>query len=55
MHLPMNRGDIADYLGLTVETISRTLGQLKAKGLIQMPGEKQILLTKRDALREISG
>ncbi len=53
--LPMNRGDIADYLGLTVETISRTLGQLKTKGLIQMPSEKQILLAKRDALQEISG
>ncbi len=53
--LPMNRGDIADYLGLTVETISRTLGQLKAKGLIQMPSEKQILLTRKGALEEISG
>ena len=34
--LPMNRNDIADYLGLTMETVSRVLTQLKTKGLIQL-------------------
>jgi CRP/FNR family transcriptional regulator len=35
--LPMSRGDIADYLGLRVETISRTLTRMKSDGLIR-PG-----------------
>ncbi len=39
--LPMTRSDIADYLGLTIETVSRTLTQLKSRGLISLlPGSK---------------
>ena len=34
--LPMTRGDIADYLGLTIETVSRTLTRLRAEGLIDI-------------------
>lgn len=52
--LPMNRGDIADYLGLTMETVSRVLTQLKTRGLIQLLDEKQVRLTKPEALREIA-
>ena len=52
--LPMSRSDIADYLGLTVETVSRTLTQLKTEGLIRLLDEKQIRLSKADALREIA-
>lgn len=52
--LPMNRGDIADYLGLTMETVSRVLSQLKTKGLIQLLDEKQVRLAKPEALREIA-
>ncbi|HJV43083.1 helix-turn-helix domain-containing protein [Caulobacter sp.] len=36
--LPMARQDIADYLGLTVETVSRTLTHLQAKGIVQFDG-----------------
>jgi len=52
--LPMNRNDIADYLGLTMETVSRVLTQLKTKGLIQLLDEKQVRLAKPEALREIA-
>lgn len=36
--LPMARQDIADYLGLTVETVSRTLTHLQAEGIVQFDG-----------------
>jgi CRP/FNR family transcriptional regulator len=35
--IPMTRTDIADYLGLTIETVSRVLSRLKAKGIIRLP------------------
>jgi CRP/FNR family nitrogen fixation transcriptional regulator len=36
--LPMSRQDMADYLGLTIETISRMLGRLQADGLVEFAG-----------------
>jgi CRP/FNR family transcriptional regulator len=50
----MSRSDIADYLGLTVETVSRTFTRLKKQGLIELLDEKRIRLAKRQALREIA-
>jgi CRP/FNR family transcriptional regulator len=35
--IPMTRTDIADYLGLTIETVSRVLSRMKAKGLVRLP------------------
>jgi CRP/FNR family transcriptional regulator len=52
--LPMNRMDIADYLGLTIETVSRTLTQLKTQGFIQLLDEKLVRLSKPEALREMA-
>jgi CRP/FNR family transcriptional regulator len=52
--LPMNRMDIADYLGLTIETVSRTFTQLKTQGLIQLMDEKLVRLAKPEALHEIA-
>ena len=52
--LPMNRSDIADYLGLTIETVSRTFTQLRTQRLIELVDEKQIRLLKPEALREIA-
>lgn len=52
--LPMNRSDIGDYLGLTIETVSRTLTKLKTTGLIELLDDKQIHLAKPEALREIA-
>ncbi len=36
LHLPMTRGDIADYLGLTIETVSRTLSWMRSQGMIEV-------------------
>ena len=52
--LAMSRSDIADYLGLTTETVSRTFTSLKKQGLIELLDERQIRLSKMSALREIA-
>jgi len=52
--LAMSRSDIADYLGLTTETVSRTITSLKKQGLIELLDEKQIRLSKMSVLREIA-
>jgi len=48
--LPMPRGDIADYLGLTIETVSRTFTQLEREQAIAMPSSRHIVLRDRLAL-----
>jgi len=48
--LPMSRQDIADYLGLTIETVSRTLTQMQARGLVRLNGCRQVRLPRRAAL-----
>lgn len=51
-HLPMTRGDIAEYLGLTVETISRIFTSLQKKGFIEV-NNREIKLLDIEALRAI--
>lgn len=48
--LAMSRSDIADYLGLTIETISRSLTQLERSHAISMPTSRHIVLHGRLAL-----
>jgi CRP/FNR family nitrogen fixation transcriptional regulator len=50
VELPMSRQDIADYLGLTIETVSRTLTQLERDGLISIPSSRRIVFRNRAAL-----
>ncbi|GLS84572.1 electron transport transcriptional regulator EtrA [Paraferrimonas haliotis] len=52
--LSMTRGDIGNYLGLTVETISRLLGRFQKTGLIEVKG-KYITIIDIDGLTELAG
>ena len=51
--LAMTRQDIADYLGLTIETVSRTLSQLERDGVIEIPTARQIRLKDLAALHSL--
>jgi CRP/FNR family nitrogen fixation transcriptional regulator len=51
--LPMSRSDIADYLGLTIETVSRTFTQLERDRAISMPSSRHIVLHDRLALANL--
>jgi CRP/FNR family nitrogen fixation transcriptional regulator len=55
MALPMSRRDIADYLGLTLETVSRALSCLHGKGILGFlgPTQRQIVLLDRLRLAEL--
>ena len=48
--LPMSRQDIADYLGMSLETASRGFSKLKADGLIEIKSNYQITVTDKDKL-----
>lgn len=52
--LPMNRTDIADHLGLTMETVSRGLSHLKSEGIISLENSHHVLIRDRDALEELA-
>ena len=54
VELPMSRQDIADYLGLTIETVSRTLTQLEKTAAIELPTSRRILLRNRTALNRMN-
>ncbi len=51
--LPMCRRDIGDYLGLTLETVSRALSQLHSQGVLGFSGARQIVLRNRQRLRSM--
>jgi CRP-like cAMP-binding protein len=52
--LEMQRQDIADYLGLTIETISRTFTQYKDRGLIRLATTRRIEILRPDALAALA-
>jgi CRP/FNR family transcriptional regulator len=52
--LPMTRHDIGDFLGLTIETVSRTFTKLKMLGLIELPHSSQVHLVNVAELRSIA-
>jgi CRP/FNR family transcriptional regulator, nitrogen fixation regulation protein len=54
VELPMSRHDIADYLGLTIETVSRTLAQLEGESTIALPSARRVVLRNRRALNRLN-
>jgi len=55
LDLPMTRSDLADYTGLTTETVSRTLSQLKKQGIISTVGVRALHIPHLEALAGYSG
>ena len=53
LDLPMSRNDVADYLGLTIETVCRTLSAFKRDRVIAIPNPHRIELLDRDALEAV--
>lgn len=54
VEIPMSRVDIGDYLGLTIETVSRVFSKLKDKGIITLPTLRSAKIKKWNALRALS-
>lgn len=54
IHLAMSRYDIADFLGLAVETVSRIFGELKEKTIIALPSPQHVAICRFEALEEIA-
>lgn len=52
--LPMSRQDMADYLGLTIETISRMLGRLQADGVIEFSGSRRYRVRRPVCLSDMA-
>jgi CRP-like cAMP-binding protein len=52
--LPMTRQDIADYLGLTIETVSRTLTNMENASTIELSSSRRIVLRNRGALSRLN-
>lgn len=52
--LPMGRQDMADYLGLTIETVSRMVTQLQAQGLVEFAGCRRFRINNRSGLARLT-
>jgi CRP/FNR family transcriptional regulator, nitrogen fixation regulation protein len=52
--LPMSRQDMADYLGLTIETVSRMLTQLQGASVVEFDGYRNFTVTRWDALEDMA-
>lgn len=50
LHLAMSRQDIADYLGLTIETVSRSMSQFEREGTIALSGARHVNILNRNTL-----
>ncbi|HEY6869169.1 MAG TPA: helix-turn-helix domain-containing protein, partial [Novosphingobium sp.] len=55
LDLPVSRQQIADVLGLTIETVSRQFTRLKADGTIDLPSRREVIIRDRAALAAEAG
>lgn len=53
MDLPMSRADIADYLGLTIETVSRAFSEFERSAAIDLPSSRRVVMRNPGALFEL--
>jgi CRP/FNR family transcriptional regulator len=53
--LPLTREAMADYLGLTLETVSRQVSALKRDGLVSLEGKRHVVVPDFDRLKEEAG
>lgn len=54
IRLVMSRQDMGDYLGLTIETVSRTFSRFRREGLIALPSPQEVVLLRLEALRTLA-
>lgn len=54
VRLPMTRSEIADYLGLTIETVSRVLGRLKTQGVVRLLSLNLLRIERPETLRALA-
>ncbi|MDI7774033.1 helix-turn-helix domain-containing protein [Asticcacaulis sp. EMRT-3] len=54
IELPMSRADIADYLGLTIETVSRVLTKLKIARIIRLDSARHLDVLRWDVLEDMT-
>ncbi len=55
LRLPMTRSDIADFLGLTLETVSRAFSRLKSVGAIGLPSAQEVEIKDEERLKALAG
>ena len=55
LKLPMTRGDIADFLGLTLETVSRAFSRIKSLGVIGLPSAQEVEIRDIERLKALAG
>ena len=53
--LPLTRADMADYLGLTLETVSRQMTKLKTSGALELTNNRDVTVPDLEALKELAG
>jgi CRP/FNR family transcriptional regulator len=53
--LTLTRADLADFLGLTLETVSRQITKLKTAGVIELIDNREIVVPNIEVLEEIAG
>jgi len=54
LQLPISRLDMADFLGLTIETVSRSMTKLRTRGIIELPQTTTLVVSNMDRLRDLA-